>query len=263
MAGERDRIVKLASYIESLGIQLNIGKNKAKGNKGIFKTDSKRYRIDVAKNLSDDEMLHVLVHELAHYAHYCNNKSLSSLDFIFKDGFEKFEEDLLKLTVNAIPKDFASQLFNQKAEVKKEIKSISNAIKSIYPDIKLSIKNNPIEKDIKKTEYKYLMKYDRVKIRYNLSTRIYTIDNLTRDFPDIKPEHLSYIKLSSLKRRLNRINSKISRLNRYYNSPTELFARSVECFILNPSYMEKETPELYSYYKDNLYKLKILSDMKF
>ena len=36
MADKRDRILELTKYIESLGVQVNLGKNKARGNKGIF-----------------------------------------------------------------------------------------------------------------------------------------------------------------------------------------------------------------------------------
>ena len=37
MVSERNRIIRLKEYFESLGIEVNIGKNKARGNKGFFR----------------------------------------------------------------------------------------------------------------------------------------------------------------------------------------------------------------------------------
>ena len=262
MAGQRDRIIELKNYIESLGVDVNIGKNKAKGNKGFFKArKNSNYRIDIAKNLSDTDVLKVLIHEAAHYVHYRNDSSLKSLDFIFNNRFKEFEEDLISLTVDTIPKDFATELFRQKQPIKDEISVISKKIKTTYPDINLSQKNNKIQREISKYKFKHLLKYDRVKVLNGFSTKIYSIDTLSNDFKEIKPEYLDYIKLCSLKRRLSRINSKISRLNRYYNTPTELFARSFEFYALNSDYMKSLTPNLYNFYKEVVPKIALLSDI--
>ena len=69
--------------------------------------------------------------------------------------------------------------------------------------------------------------------------------------------------LCSLKRKLNSINNKISRLNRYYSSPSELLARSFEYYFLEPEYMENKTPKLYNRYKEIIKskRIKMLSDM--
>ncbi len=261
MADKRDRILELSDYAKSLGIAVNIGKNKARGNKGFFKTNDRFYRIDIAENLPEDEVLRVLVHELVHYAHYNHDKSLKSLDFVFNDRFSDFEDDLLTLTVDAVPKYMADKLFSERNSLKNSINEYSKLIKSIYPDIKLSDKNNKIEKQIKKSPYKYLLKYDKVKVLSGFSFKIFSIDSIKKDFSDISQEHINYLKLNSLKRCLNRVNAKISKLNRYYNSPSELLARSFEYFIFKPEYMKQKTPKLFEYYVEKTNKINIISDL--
>lgn len=261
MVDSRDRIIKLTNYAKSLGISVNIGKNKARGNKGFFKTNDRFYRIDIAENLSEAEVLRVLVHELAHYVHYTYDKTLKSPDFIFAKRYSDFEEDLLSLTVDAVPKDMAKKLFDERSRVKTDIAEISGRIKKIYPKIKLNDKNNAIEKQISKTPYRYILKYDRVKVFSGFSFKVFSIDRIKTDFPNISQEHYEYLRLNSLKRRLKRINSKISRLNRYYNSPSELFARSVEYFVLQPEYMEQKTPKLFEYYTNELCKIDALAEL--
>ena len=54
-------------YIESFGVQVNIGKNKARGNKGYFQAKSSRFRIDIAKNLTEISIIQTLAHEFAHW----------------------------------------------------------------------------------------------------------------------------------------------------------------------------------------------------
>lgn len=250
MACERNRTLQLTDYAKNLGIEVNIGKNNARGNKGFFKASSNNYRIDISKNVSDSDKIGILVHELVHYIHYTYDKTLKSIDFIFDGNYEIFEEDLLKLTVEAVPKEFAADLFSKKKELKNCISDITNNIKKYYPEIKLSEKNNKLEKEISKSEYKYLLKYDRVKVLSGFKTKIYSLNTLNTDFPSIKSGHADYIKLCSLKRKLNNVNRRISRLNKYYNNPSELLARSLECYALKPEYMKLNTPKLYSYYNN-------------
>ena len=249
MACTRDSIIKLIDYIKSYGISVNIGKNKARGNKGFFKTDGNRYKIDIRKNLSEEEILRILMHEFVHYVHYTYDKTLKSLDFIFPNCFDDYYEDLIKLTVDAVPKNFAEELFRKKSSLKTQIDVLSKKIKTAYPDIKLSDKNNQLNKEISRLSFKYLLKYDRVKILSGFSTKLLSIENFQNDFPQINPIYYDYIYFCSLKRQINRVNSKISRLNTYYNSLSELLARSFEYFFVQPETMEKITPNLYQYYK--------------
>ena len=161
MDDKRNRILELVSFIQSLGIEVNIGKNKARGNKGFFRAKEGSFRIDIAKNQKEEEILHLLVHEFAHYLHYTNDKTLKSLDFIFNEN-DDLQEEMIELTVNLIPKSSIEPLFRAKDELTEEIKSGTN--------------------------------------------------------------------VELQRKALRRVNAKIARLNRYYNMPTELFARTLETY---------------------------------
>lgn len=186
MACERNRILETTQYLESLGIEVNIGKNKARGNKGFFKAYDKNFRIDIAKNQSEETVLKTLVHEFAHYVHYTYDKTLKSLDFII-DEDDELTEELIKLTVDSISKNSIAPIFKAKEEIKAEIAKSS----------------------------------------------------------------LNIFKQKFLQKELKRINSKISRLNRYYNSATELFARSMEAYILNREVFLKKAPNLAKHYNQS------------
>lgn len=184
MACQRNRIVEFIEYLSSLGVEVNWGKNKARGNKGFFKVRDGRFRIDISKNLSDEAALSVLVHEAAHYIHYQYDKKLKSLSFILSNHNMDIEEELISLTVDSIPKESVKPLFEAR-------------------------------------------------------------DNLKND---LKGKVITPCELIIKKRALNNLNSRISRLNKYYNSPTELFARSIEAFILNKEYFSAKAPLLYKEY---------------
>lgn len=186
MACERNRIVELIDYLSSLGVDVNIAKNKARGNKGFFRVKDENFRIDIAKGLSDDAVLSVLIHESAHFIHYQYDKKLKSLGFILDSCGDDVTEELISLTVDSIPKDSIRHLFEAKESLKSQ---------SINPILK--------------------------------------------------------------KRALNSINSKISRLNRYYNSPTELFARSLETYLTDRNKFSKKAPLLLESYDKALKEDKI------
>ena len=246
MVSERNRILELVEYFQSLGIEVNM-KTKARGNKGFFKTNGKGYRIDVAKSLEEDSALSVLIHEFAHYFHYLNDKTLRDLTFIIDDN-DILLEELLALTVEDIPKDFALSLFSQKEILNQEIKTFSSKIKKLYPDFKLSQPCKPIEKDIKTQGLSCLLKYDRVKMLKGFSYKLYSVDDTDFLKTKITESHIDYLKLKSKQRLLRRINSKISKLNKYYNSETELFARSIEKYFLEHSSFSKIAPNLKEVY---------------
>ena len=204
MVSKRNRILELVEFYKSLGIEVNL-KNKARGNKGFFKTNGKGYRIDVSHKLDETAVLSVLIHEFAHYFHYLNDKTLKDLSFII-DNNETILEELLNLTVDEIPKDFAENLFCQKDKIKKEIKTLTTSITETYPNFKLSKPFLLIEKDLKKNGLSCLIKHDRVKLITGFSYKLYSIDNLSQKLPQT---HLDYLLIKSKQRALNRINSKI------------------------------------------------------
>ena len=120
MADKRNRIIDLCEYLESLGIQINIAKNKARGHLGFFKAQGQTYRIDVKKGLEDDAVLKTLAHEFAHFIHFQVDKKLLSLDSILGDVSDELLENILDITVRAIPKDldiyFSKSLIDLKFE---------------------------------------------------------------------------------------------------------------------------------------------------
>ncbi len=224
MVSERDRVKNLIKYLESLGIEVNIGKNKARGNKGFFMRRNNVFRIDIAKNMPQEELLKVLLHEFAHYFHSKYDRALLSLDFLFGEYTEEIHNELVNVTVKSVPKDFASALFSQKELLKNQIHELSNKIKLYCNDFSLSEKYLPIENNIN-LKYKYLTKYDSVKFL----NKIYSISEIDK-YSDLKDYEKYYIELRQKKRFLNRINSKINRINRYYNNISELFARFIELY---------------------------------
>lgn len=247
MVSERNRIIRLKEYIESFGIEVNIGKNKARGNKGFFRgTNSGHYRIDISKNLKEDEIISVLLHEFAHFVHFQYDKSLSSLDFAFKDFDDDMQEELVNVTVKKIPKAEAKALFDKKDELAIQVKAMANSIKKTFQDFKLSVPYKRFECHFS-LPLKYLLKYDRI----NFNNTIYSIDNLYKDFYELSEEEILYLKIKSKQRMIARINNRISKLNRYYNSPTELFARFVELFYTNKEETFKLAPNSVKAFADS------------
>lgn len=202
MVGCRNRIIDLINYIESLGVEVNWGKNKAQGNKGFFRVKSDKYRIDISKSLSDEEALSVLVHEFCHYIHYINDKTLKSLDFLGINSNDDLTEELISITVESIPKKTVEPLFEAQRILKDNIRDIKEQNFNLFNQFELKTKQNA----------------------------------------------------------LKRINSKIARINRYYNSPTELFARSMELYILDNNKFKNKAPILNEIYSEFVSKNKILSE---
>jgi len=236
MVSERDRIVELSEYLSSLGVNINIGKNRARGHKGIFMRNGSEYRIDVSKSIDKNDCLSVMLHEFAHFVHYSYDKTLKSLDFAFGELSDELQEELIKITVQEVPKNFASNLFNIKQNLQSQIKNFSDEIRKFDKNFKLSCPDKKIEKEIP-YPIKYLLKYDKVKFM----NKIYDIENLDNDY-DLSQEKKLYILIKSKQRALKRINSKINRINKYYNNPSELFARFVDFYYTNPEYTRTTAP---------------------
>lgn len=245
MACERNRIIELKEYLNSLGIDLNIGKNKARGHKGFFMSKLDNFRIDISKNLDSNDTLSVMLHEFAHFVHFQHDKTLKNLDFVFGELSDEVMEELINITVKYVPKEFAKKLYGLKEELNDDIKSYSKIIKSKYPDFKLSEKCKNIEKNFS-NPLKYLLKYDRVKY-FN---QIYSIDNAQSQF-NLSEIEAGYLNLKSKQRCLKRINSRISRLNNYYNNPSELFARFIELYYTDKQTAEKIAPSACNKFRES------------
>ncbi len=239
MVSQRNRILELENYLRSAGIDVNIGRNKARGHKGLFIRRADGFRIDISKNLDDDGVLSVLLHEFAHFLHYSFDSTLKSLDFIFDNFNDDLREELIRVTVLDVPKDFAQSLYNMKNALSCDIKKLSESIKQELPQFKLSENNKVIERGLSGT-LKYLLKYDRVKI-YN---QLYSVENLD-DYFSLSEVQKNYIMLKSKQRSLKRVNSRINKLNKYYNNPSELFARFVGMYYTNPEKVKNLAPKAY------------------
>ena len=244
MVSERNRSIALADYISSLGLEVNLQKNKARGNKGFFANKNGQCRIDVSRDLKDGELTEVLIHEFAHYFHFTQDKSLKSLDFIFGDYDDNFLNELIEITVNSVDKQNASELFDLKEQTKNDIKTLVKSLQAEMPDFDKKVKNKKLESLINKSDLKYLLKHDNVKVLNFFNTKIYSIKNIDKDFHDFDNVLLNYVKLRSKERFLKKINSKISRINRYYNSPTELFARAFTMYVTNKTFMQNNAPNV-------------------
>ena len=241
MACTRDRII---NFLKSLGIDVNVGKNKARGNKGFFCAGRDCHRIDVAKGLSEAAELKVLVHEFAHYIHYGYDKTLKDLSFIFPDLSPEIMEELISVTVECVDKNEIEPFFIKKAELAKDIKRYYNCIASIKGDFSINKPLADVEKFIKDSKYRHLLKYDKVRVTDGFGSKIYSIDEI--DSYGLDNCVKNYILLKSRQRMVKRINSKISRLNRYYNNPSELFSRAIEKYILNPDELKNRHNLLYN-----------------
>lgn len=109
-----------------------------------------------------------------------------------------------------------------------------------------SKKFREFDKYIKKSNAKYLLKYDRVKLIeggiFRKKTKLYSIDNIEKDFTDMPRAFAAYIRLRSFQKKQARISSRINKYKKYYQKPTELFARFVEGIYLDSEWVEAIAP---------------------
>lgn len=244
MVSERNRVLDLIEFIESVGIKVNIAKNKARGNKGFFKAQNGTFRIDIAKGLDDSAILATLAHEFAHFIHYNQDKSLKDLTFLSNKFSESMLEEMLELTVLSIPKGSISPIFAEIEKLEAEIKEIKLKLLERASDVEFDSLSAEIEKKISNQHYKHLLKYDSVKIATLFSIKEISIDNINAD-ENVK----LYLRLKSKQRLLKRYKSKVVRMNRYYNKPTELWARSFEFYATQRDFFSKKCPQLASLYE--------------
>ena len=262
MVSERNRVLELTSFLENLGIEINIKKNKARGNKGFFRVANRNYRIDISKNIHESEILKTLTHEFAHFIHYNYDKTLKNLDFLFDSSDKIIWDELIEITVESIPKSSIEPLFKQSEATKQEIKALESKIKDVYPQFTANSSVKYIDDFLKKSELYYLTKYDNVKILNGFSSKVISIANIDEACVNTPLAIKEYLVLKSRQRYLKRVNSKISRLNRYYNSPTELFARAVENYFINKELLYQKAPNTLKILENAIMnnKLPLLSD---
>ena len=221
---------EVIQYFKSLGLTVHTT-TKARGHQGFFMKN----RIDISKNTPKDKIIPTLMHEFAHYIHSKiepdMNKTGGSLEILFKDNNPLIKKELMKVTNFADENSLCVKFYEHKDRVKLKIKNYEKIIKNHYPDFQRSKKFKEFNKYITKSKAKYLLKYDRVKLigglfRHNIE--IYSIDNIENDFPDMPEAFAAYIRLKSAQKKQARISAKINRYQKYYDKPSELFARLVQ-----------------------------------
>jgi len=226
---------ELIRYFKSLGLKVQ-RTTKARGHQGFFMKN----RIDVSKNTPPHRVVPTLLHEFAHYVHSKIEPEIAAgsrvrfggtFKALFKDENPIIEEELLKITAFVDENSLCQKLYDQKETARCQIKYYEDIIKSKYPKFQRSKKFKEFEKYIKNSKAKYLLKHDRVKVLsgfLGFQTTIYSIDNIERDFADMPSAFAACLRLKSAQRMQSRVSARINRLQKYYNKPSELFARLVE-----------------------------------
>ena len=238
---------EMVDYVRSLGVTVNTT-TKARGHQGFFLNN----RIDISLNISTERKIEVLIHEFTHYIHAQIDSDITKnhgqLEKLFPDSdFARLEKELFEVT-KQFDKNKGFRLLQEKrASILLEIKDCSAKIKNKYPDFKRSEPYKKIEKLIRKTDAKYLLKYDRVRVKNSFfgGTKDYSISTLALDFPQFDEETREYLLLKSKQRMLKRVSSRINRLNNYYKRPTELFARFVEALFVDTNKVTQIAPYAY------------------
>ena len=132
------------------------------------------------------------------------------------------------------------RLYEHKDRIKSQIKQYESIIKAEYPRFMRSKAFKEFDKYIRKSNAKYLLKYDRVKLLTGFFRKKYTIlsvSDIEKDFPEMPKAFAAYIKLRSCQRKQKRISARINRMQKYYKRPTELFARLVEGLYLDKEWV--------------------------
>lgn len=252
---------ELIKYFKSLGIEIHTT-TKARGHHGFFLKN----RIDVSKNLPEYKKIPTLIHEFAHYIHSKLEpdmpKTGGSLEILFKTSNPIIQSELLKVTNFVDENSLCKKLIQHKNLIKEKIKKQENIIKTDYPKFMRSKRFKEFEKYIKKSDAKYLLRYDRIKLIrgfWKKDAKIFTIDTIEKDFPDMPKAFAAYIRLHSYQKKQARISAKINKNKKYYTKPTELFARFVEGLYIDKQYTQQLAPtaaEIFNqlldegYYKD-------------
>lgn len=236
---------ELIKYLKSLGLEVHTS-TKARGHQGFYLKN----RIDISKNISPEKIIPTLIHEFTHYIHSeiepGIDKNGGSIEVIFDDDNAKYYlKELEKVTNFADVNSKCEKLQTHKELIKEKIHEYENIIKNKYPNFMRSKKFKEFDNYIRKSDAKYLLKYDRVKLicrGFTKKIKIYSVDKIEQDFCDMPKEFAAYIRLRSCQKRQARISARINRLGKYYAKPTELFARFVESLYLDHEKVQELAP---------------------
>lgn len=237
----------MVKFCESLGLTINT-KTKARGHQGFFLKN----RIDISASLTDERKIEVFIHEFSHYIHAKIDpmvyKNHGSLETLFPNAdIKKIEQEMMKVTRFVDKNQSLHKLSEHRDTILAKIKDLNRKIKAEHPEFKRSYPYKEFEKIIKKTDAKYLLKYDRVKIKglFMGKTADYSIKTLDVDFPEFDESVKNYIRIKSEQRTLKRIAGRMCRLKSYYKRPSELFARFVEGLFMDTNKISLIAPYTY------------------
>lgn len=238
------RIKELVNFIREQGLIVNLN-TKARGHLGFFTNG----RIDISLNTPEQRVIPTLLHEYSHYIHSQieNNiiKTGGTLEVLFDtENIENIYKELVEVTHFIDENSLHKKLSNHQEIVKNKIKELDKEVKKEYPNFQRSKNFKELDKIVKKSNAKYFLKYDRVKLRGWLfqKPKIYAIENIEQDFPELKPSVIAFIKLKSYQKKQTRIAQRINKLNKYYERPTELFARFIEGIYENKDTIQNLAP---------------------
>ena len=244
---QNQQINELIQYFKSLGLDVHTS-TKARGHLGFFLNG----RIDISKTTPENKIIPTLLHEFSHYIHSKLEKNIAktggSLNVLFDTDLD-LNEELFRITNFVDEHSKCVKLLKHKEIVKSKIKELDAKIKLDYPKFKRSKPFKEFNKAIHGTNLKYLLKYDKVRIMPWFlfgKEEILSINTLDKDFPNLKPAFADYIRLKSFVRKQNRISSRISKLQKYYKRPTELFARFIEGIYIDKKTVKTLAPKAYN-----------------
>lgn len=237
---------ELIKYMKICGLEVYTT-TKARGHQGFYLKN----RVDISKDISSQRLIPTLLHEFTHYVHSKIEPLMvrtgGTLEVIFDTTSpELYQKELLKVTSFVDENSKCEKLEHHKKLIKNKILGYENIIKSRYPKFMRSKKFKEFDKYIRKSNAKYLLKYDRVKLVTGVlfkKVQMLSVDNIEKDFCDMPVEFAAYIRLKSCQKRQSRISGRINRLKKYYSKPTELFARFIEGLYIDPERVLVSAPQ--------------------
>lgn len=240
----KDNLIK---YVKSINIDV-LANSKSKRRLGCFIQKTTTYQkniIKISSNLTDKRFIEVLTHEFAHFIHNIminriedNNDNLNIVFNIDKNNIDLVKiinKELINVTYYVDKNSSFENLNKEKDEIKIKIKTLEAKIKEKYPSFLKSKPFYEFNKYIKKSEARFLLKYDNVKLitPFLRREKSLSINNIDKDFKDMPIEFRNYIRLKSLIKKQKNITKKINNLKKYYYSSNELFARFIEGIIID------------------------------
>jgi len=224
---------------------------KARGNLGICYKN----RIDLSKKAPENKRMAILAHEYAHVVHLSLEKDSfrngGSLERLFDiQDIEAIRNELIRVTHFVDENSLFLNFEKRKEEITNEIKELEKIIKKEYPDFKRSQDFKPIKSFLRKNKsnIKYLLKYDRVKLLHPITRKeeFLSIKTIDEDFSEVPEALRAYIKLNSLQREQRRLSQRKNKVQKYYTRPTELFARFVEGLFIDAKMVELIAPKTFN-----------------